>query len=135
MVQHTSLHKILCHSKNIIMTLPLSPGFFYEEGAESCNKYYRQNRRYHSRKCSRRSNLLDVFNRALDSSDPIVSSAQLDVRMKRIKHQVSEVVKNFLLFKNYEQEADWDTTTEESNFMDLNEGSLIDYFEDMDLDI
>ena len=117
------------------MTLPLSPGFFGEEGAESCNKYYRQNRRYHSRKCSRKSNLLDVFNRALDSSDPIVSSAKLDVRMKRIKHQVSEAVKNFLLFKNYEQEADWDTTTEESNFMDLNEGSLINYFENMDLDI
>ena len=55
--------------------------------------------------------------------------------MKRIKHQVSEAVKDFLLFKNYEQEAVWDTTTEESNFMDLNEGSLIDYFEDMDLDI
>ena len=109
------------------MTLPLSPGFFGEEGAESCNKYYRQNRRYHSRMCFRKSNLLDVFNRALDSSDPIVSSAKLDVRMKRIKHQVSEAVKNFLLFKNYEQEADWDTTTEESNFMDLNEGSLIDY--------
>ena len=135
MVQHASLHKILCHSKNIIMTLPLSPGFFGEEGAESCNKYYRQNRRYHSRKCSRKSNLLDVFNRALDSSDPIVSSAKLDVRMKRIKHQVSEAVRDFLLFKNYEQEADWDTPTEESNFMDLNEGSLIDYFEDMDLDI
>ena len=29
-----SLHKILYHSKNIIMTLPLSPGFFGEEGAE-----------------------------------------------------------------------------------------------------
>ena len=130
-----SLHKILCHSKNSIMALPLSPGFFGEEGAESCNKYYRQNRRYHSRKCFRKSNLLDVFNRALDLSDPIVSSAKLDVRMKRIKHQVSETVKNFLLFKSYEQEADWDTTTEELNFMDLNEGSLIDYFEDMDLDI
>ena len=102
MVQHPSLHKILCHSKNIIMTLPLSPGFFDEEGAESCNKYYRQNRRYHSGKCSRKSNLLDVFNRALDSSDPIVSSAKLDVRMKRIKHQVSQAVKNFLLFKSYE---------------------------------
>ena len=135
MVQHASFHKILCHSKNIIMALPLSPGFFSEEGAESCNKYYRQNRRYHSRKCSRKSNLLDVFNRALDSSDPIVSSAKLDVRMKRIKHQVSEAVKNFLIFKKYEQEADWDTTTEESNFMDLKEGSLIDYFKDMDLDI
>ena len=123
------------HAKNIIMTLPLSPGFFDEEGAESCNKYFKQNRRYHSRKCSRKSNLLDVFNRALDSSDPIVSSAKLEVRMKRIKHQVSVAVKNFLLFKNYEQEADWDITTEESNFMGLNEGSLIDYFEDMDLDI
>ena len=130
-----SLHKILCHSKNIIMTLPLSSAFFGEEGAESCNKYYWQNRRYNSRKCSRKSNLLDVFNRALDSSDPIKPSAKLDVRMKRIKHQISEAVKNFLLFKKYEQEADWDTTTEESNFMNLNEGSLIDYFEDMDLDI
>ena len=93
MVQHASLHKILCHSKNIIMTLPLSPGFFGEEVAESCNKYYRQNRRYHSGKCSRKSNFLDVFNRALDSSDPIVSSAKLDVSMKRIKHQVSQAVK------------------------------------------
>ena len=88
------------------MTLPLSPGIFGEEGAESCNKYNRQNRRYHSRKCSCKSNLLDVFNRALDSLDPIVSLAKLGVRMKRIKHQISEAVKNFLLFKNYEQEAD-----------------------------
>ena len=65
----------------------------------------------------------------------LVFSPKLDGRMKRIKHQVSEAVKNFLLFKNYEQVADWDTTTEESNFMDLNEDPLIDYFEDMDLDI
>ena len=113
------------------MTQPLSPGFFGEEGAESCNKYYRQNRRYRSRKCSRKSDLHDVFNRALDSSDPIVSSAKLDVRMKRIKNQELDAVENFLLFKNYEQEADWDTTSGESNFMDLNEGSLIDYFEDL----
>ena len=127
-----SLHKILCHSKNIIMTLRLSPAFFGEVGAESYNKYYRQNRRYHSQKCSRKSSLFDVFNRALDSSDPIVSLAKLDIRSYQEK-QVSEDVKNFLLFKNYEQEADWDTTTGESNFMDLNEGSLIDYFEDMDL--
>ena len=116
------------------MTLPLSPGFFGEEGAESFNKYYRQNRRYRSRKCSRKCNLLDVFNRALDSSDTIVSfSAKLDVKMKRIKHQMSDAVKSFLLFKNYEQEADWDTTAGESNFMDLKECSLIDCFEDMDL--
>lgn len=56
-----TIHKILIHSKDVITVLPLSPGTFSEEVAESNNKYYRFNRLHHARKTSRKDNLKDVF--------------------------------------------------------------------------
>lgn len=69
-----TLHKILVHSKAIMTALPLPVGFMSEQGAEARNKYYRQDRLHHSRKCSREANMYDVFTRALDTSDPMIAT-------------------------------------------------------------
>ena len=51
-------------------------------------------RRSHARKCSRLDNITDVFNRALDSSDPLLSSLCLKERQNRNRKKVlpSEVI-------------------------------------------
>lgn len=69
-----SIHKALIHSRDIMLANDLPLGILAEDAAESCNKLYRHNRQFHARKHNRISNLTDVFNRALDSSDPIVAS-------------------------------------------------------------
>lgn len=49
------------------------------------NKLYRNDRKSHARKCSRLENLTDIFNRALDSSDPLLSSLILKERERKYK--------------------------------------------------
>lgn len=83
-----SIHKVLFHSRDIMLANVLPVGVLAEDASESCNKLYRQNREFHARKNSRQNNLEDVFNRALDSSDPIVASFGLQ------KRQNSRVRKN-----------------------------------------
>jgi len=43
------------------------------------------NRRSHARKNSRLSNMADVFNRAMDSSDPLISSYYISKRLQNLK--------------------------------------------------
>lgn len=76
-----SVHKILIHSRDILLANDLPLGVLAEDASESCNKLYRHNRQFHARKGNRKQNLMDVFNRALDSSDPIVSSFTLQRRL------------------------------------------------------
>lgn len=81
-----TVHKILAHSAEVAESLPLPLGMFGEEGSESCNKIYRNDREDHARKTSRSDNIKDVFNRAMDTSDPFIA------------HQASKIEKN----KNHE---------------------------------
>jgi len=80
-----TVHRVLCHSKYVIENLPLPPGYFSEEGPEARNKFTREYFITHARKSSRIATLEDVFTRSLDSSDPLLSSKELDNRMKHRK--------------------------------------------------
>lgn len=94
----SSVHKALIHSRDILLANDLTVGVLAEDAAESCNKLYRQNRQFHARKNSRQNNLEDVFNRALDSSDPLVASFGLRKRQnarrrKNIPKEVLDLLK------------------------------------------
>lgn len=78
-----TVHKILVHGWQIIENTVLPIGCFGEEGSEARNKLYKYDRLYHARKTSRQHNLEDMFNRAMDTSDPIISSINLDKRISR----------------------------------------------------
>jgi len=69
-----SVHKFLIHTGDIIENTVLPIGYFGEEVAESLSKFYRSG---HARK--------DLFYRATDTSDPIISSVNLDRRIQRQK--------------------------------------------------
>lgn len=80
-----SVHKMLRHGVDISRQFPFSLAYFTEESAESMHKYYRKNSVSHARQCSRANRLMDVFNRAVDLSDPLISSIYLESRRKMEK--------------------------------------------------
>ena len=80
-----TLHKILVHGPQIIEHSKLPLGMMSEEASESCNKKYRQTREFHSRKMNRVVNLEDIFHRALESSDPVISSIYSSTRNRSRK--------------------------------------------------
>jgi len=51
-----------------------------EDGQEGRHKLFRSFRSHHSRQCDRRKGNSDVFNRSMDTSDPILSSSRLSIR-------------------------------------------------------
>ncbi|OXA46867.1 hypothetical protein Fcan01_18208 [Folsomia candida] len=77
-----SMHKILIHGKDIINSSIIPLGCLGEEGGESRNKMYKSDRLRHSRKISRTATMTDIFNRAMDTSDPLLSSLHLDKRAR-----------------------------------------------------
>lgn len=70
----TSVHKVLMHGAEIVKYALLPIGQLSEEAQESRNKDIKNYRLHHSRKCSRESNMRDIFYRLLVSSDPFLSS-------------------------------------------------------------
>lgn len=78
-----TVHKILIHAADIMKNSLLPIGMLGEEASEARNKNYKQYRRDHSRKNNRTANLTDIFNRIMDTSDPIISSLSLDSRLKK----------------------------------------------------
>lgn len=115
-----SVHKLLIHSKDIMLANDLPLGVLAEDASESCNKLYRHNRQFHARKRSRQLNLTDVFNRALDSSDPIVATFGQQKRQnaRRRKCLPTEVLQ--LLKMPESQPAEPDETLVEAE-MELND--------------
>jgi hypothetical protein len=100
-----SVHKILAHIGEVIMHSPAPLGSLGEEGAESNNKIYKENRRYHARKCSREANLQDTFVRSLHLSDVIISTHTLSQRLAKKKSiGLPNVVKEFLILPDQEIE-------------------------------
>jgi len=59
-----------------------------EEASEARNKDYKNFRSRHSRKHNRKITLEDLFYRVMDSSDPIVSSLSLQLRLQQHKIHV-----------------------------------------------
>lgn len=78
-----SVHKMIRHGVSIAKQFPLSLAYFAEDAA--MHKFYRKNSISHARQNSKANRLLDVFNRAVDLSDPLVSTIYLEKRVKSIK--------------------------------------------------
>jgi len=76
-----TVHKVLMHGYQIIEASILPLGVLGENASEARNKYYKSDRRLHARKSSRQNNMAVVFHRAMDSSDPLVSSIYLTKRL------------------------------------------------------
>ncbi|XP_049312286.1 uncharacterized protein LOC125778464 [Bactrocera dorsalis] len=92
-----TVHKILVHSAQIMEASLVPVGCLGENASEARNKFYKKDRIAHARKNSRSNNIVDVFNRAMDSSDPLLSSICLNNRTKnklirRIPHEVTELL-------------------------------------------
>jgi len=87
-----TVHKHLVRSAGIIQNTVLPVGYFGEEGADSRNNIYKSDRLHHARKCSRKSNFTDVFQKAMDTSDPIISSVSLNRRLQKKLNLPSEVI-------------------------------------------
>lgn len=99
-----SVHKILAHSAQVAESLPLPLGMFGEEGSESRNKMYRNDREHHSRQTSRLASLTDVFNRAMDSSDPYINHIYSKPNKNKADSSIEippDMMENFL-FENDE---------------------------------
>ncbi|XP_075157460.1 uncharacterized protein LOC142230712 [Haematobia irritans] len=78
-----TLHKILAHSFQILQASIVPLGCAGENASEARNKFYKKDRIEHARKDSREHNIMDIFNRALDSSDPLLSSIYLKNRLSK----------------------------------------------------
>ena len=72
-----SVHKMLCHGKDLIENALLPIGQFSEEAQEARFKEFRQYRRSFSRKTSRIDSNMDIFNHMLLSSDPMYAIRNL----------------------------------------------------------
>ena len=84
----TSVHKLLIHGAEIVKYALLPIGQLSEDAQESRNKDIKNFRLHHSRKCSRESNMRDIFNRLLLTSDPFLSSIRkLPQRPVKSLHQ------------------------------------------------
>lgn len=109
-----------------------------EDASESCNKLYRQNRQFHVRKNSRENNLEDVFNRALDSTDPIVSSfSQRKRQNTRMRKAIPKEVLNLLKPPDTEhflgESDDTDVTEAELDVVDELPEGIAESLDEFDL--
>jgi len=80
-----TVHKILVHSKQLLENTVFPAGAFGEEAAEARNKIYKSDRLHHARKQNRICGFTDVFHRAMETSDPIISSINLNRRIQKHK--------------------------------------------------
>lgn len=82
-----TVHKVVVHGYKIMDSCIVPVGFLGENASEARNKLYKSDRRSHARKCSRLENITDVFNRAMDSSDPLLSTLSSKERQNRNKRK------------------------------------------------
>ena len=83
-----TIHKVLIPAKQILENSSLPAGYFGEEASEARNKFFKRDREFHARKNSRVNNLENIFNRAMDTSDPVISSIRLQYLLKR-RHKLT----------------------------------------------
>lgn len=82
-----TLHKILVHGSDIVRHSVLPLEMFAEEASEAKNKYYKNDRLHHSRKTSRSATISDMFYRSMDSTDPLISSQNLESQFNSSKYE------------------------------------------------
>lgn len=78
-----TMHKILIHGASIIENALLPIGQLSEEAAEARNKHFRSYRQNFARKFSREECNLDVYQRLLLTSDPLLSSMRSVKKISR----------------------------------------------------
>jgi len=88
---------------------PLPVGLMGEEGSEAKNKYYRSFRLQHARRSSRKNNLTDVFLRAMDTSDPFLSSTRTCRTIAKRRKPLNDILH---LLQPAEPETSFDTLVE-----------------------
>lgn len=77
-----TVYKILLHGPTIIAHALLPIGQLSEEAAEARNKHFRVYKERFSRKCSREACNMDIINRLLLSSDPLLTNVRPVPRKK-----------------------------------------------------
>lgn len=85
---------------------PLPVGMLSEEGEEARNKHYKRDRIFHARLISRTLNLNDVFCRALETSDPLISSLNVNISKKKSRNDLPEEVRAMIFSENDEEVQD-----------------------------
>lgn len=92
-----SVHKVLCHGKDIIASCILPIGQLSEEAQEARNKDCRKYRELFTRKTSRIDTNTDLFNRLLISSDPYIASLRKAPKTKHseVTPEVLELLETF----------------------------------------
>lgn len=93
-----TVHKVLMHGGDIIMSSFLSIGRYSEEAQEANNKVFRDARSYNSRWSSRYNNNEDIIHYLLVSSDPLISSLRL--KTDKQDNELSDDAKKLLLKYN-----------------------------------
>lgn len=102
-----TIHKLLVHGKDIIKQSILPVGLLSEQAAETRNKFWRSDREHHTRKVDRKKTMLDLFHRALESSDPVVSTIRLKERQKKCKRlPLSDQVRSLLKVVNLSEDSE-----------------------------
>lgn len=113
----SSVHKVLIHGADIIKYSKLPLGMLGEEASESRNKHYKNYRLSHSRKHNRLCNIQDLFNRVMDTSDPLISSMNLSSRLqkssKRKQLPLPAEVCNLLALPKLNSDSESDTDADE----------------------
>lgn len=117
----TTMHKILIHGQKIIESSALPVGVLSEQAGESRNKFWRYDREHHSRKDDRKHTMVDLFHRALESSDPVISNTRLSRLQNSIKRMplpgaVIEMLKPF----QFNNEGDEQNEEERVAFTETN---------------
>jgi hypothetical protein len=98
-----TVHTFLIHGPEIVSLVLLPIGQLSEEAQESCNKFIKKYRVDNARKCSRTSNIEDVFKRLLVVSDPLISNHR-KLPQKKIRSLSAEaiqlLIEPFILLQN-----------------------------------
>jgi hypothetical protein len=113
-----TVHKILIHGPEIVSLVLLPIGQLSEEAQESCNKFIKKYRVDNARKCSRTSNIEDVFKRLLVVSDPLISNHR-KLPQKKIRSLSAEaiqlLIEPFILLQNEPISNDGNDSSENSD--------------------
>lgn len=115
----SSVHRILILGADIIENAVLPIGMLSEEAFESRNKDFRYVREHHTRKISRESNVQDLFNNLLFSSDPYISSLSSNPTNRNVEPLCRESIallsdSSILNAQNHsEDETDSETSSDE----------------------
>lgn len=110
-----NLHRFLHHTGEVIRALPLTPLFYSEQASEARNRHYRNYRQFFARKRSYEANLRDVFNRLMESSDPVITLLTSHLYSSKKKHEPLPAEAETLLLASESNEEGEETNTDDSD--------------------